>query len=130
MEAGTIEWRCLIATESDDSLYGLTGGASDNPSALNDRASLLQQLHQNIRDQLAGQAWDIASYNPLSFIISHSEFNQIISAIVKKKKRYILDEHGNDTSRYDLIPYLVPKKIIIAARPVEVISHVSPQDSL
>ena len=83
-------------------------------------------MHPNIKDELAGQAWDLVNYNPLQLIIAHTGFNQVVSATVGKRKKFILDTQGNNTDNYDLIPYLALRKIIIGAIPVEVISHASP----
>jgi len=113
-------------TEIGDNLDGLSGGANDNSAILISKASLLQQLHPNIKDELAGQAWDLVNYNPLRLIIAHTGFNQVVSATVGKRKKFILDTQGNNTDNYDLIPYLALRQIIINAIPVEVISHASP----
>jgi hypothetical protein len=113
-------------TDIDDNLDGLSGGAGDDSPTLKSKAALLQQLHPNIRDKLTGQVWDLINYDPLSFIVAHTEFNQIISATVKKKKKFILDAQGGSTDNYELIPYVVLQKIMIAAIPIEVISHPSP----
>ena len=112
--------------EINDSLDGLSGGAGEDSPTLKSKAALLKQMHPNIRDKLTGQMWDLVNYNPLSFIIAHSEFNQIISAKVKKNKKFILDAQGNNSDNYELIPYLDLQKIMMGAIPVEVISHSSP----
>jgi hypothetical protein len=111
----------------NDCLVGLTGGNNINGDITTDKkVAIFEQLHQNIREGLSDHTWEIINYNPLRFIIAHTEHNQIIHASVRNRRNIIYDNRGNDTGKYELIPYLKLHNIVIGAIPVEIISHENP----
>jgi hypothetical protein len=112
----------------DDNLVGLSGGSNNKTadSTTDTKVAIFEQLHQNIREGLAGHTWEIINYNPLRFIIAHTQHNQIIYASVRNRRNIIYDNRGNDTGKYELLPYLKFRNIIIGSIPTEVISHEDP----
>lgn len=106
-------------------LIGLSGGLSPDPN-INMRDILLQQLHQNIREQLASHTWEIIQYVPIRFLVAHTGYKQIIHASVKNKESIIRDDTGKDTEQYEIIPQLNLHSIIIGAIPTEVTIHENP----
>jgi hypothetical protein len=114
--------------EDDQDLYGLTGDSISfaGSTASDKKFSIFQQLHENIRQDLTGNFWEIVNYNPLRFVIAHSDYNQIVYASVANKKNIIRDLEGNNTDHYEIIPQLKLRSIIVGAIPVGVTSHENP----
>ena len=108
-------------------LVGLTGGNNIDPDITSGtKVAIFDQLHQNIREGLSGHTWEIINYEPLRFIIAHTAHNQIIHASVMNRTNILYDNRGNDSGKYEIIPYLKLQSIIIGAIPTEVISHENP----
>jgi hypothetical protein len=113
--------------EENFDLVGLSGGKNITTDTTTDnKVTILEQIHQNIREGLSTHTWEIINYNPLRFIIAHTEYNQIIHALIRNRRNIIYDNGGNDTGKYELIPYLQFQNIIIGAIPIDVISHEDP----
>ena len=112
--------------EINDELSGLSGGANSPSDILEKKVTLFQQLHENIREELEGNYWEITNYNPLQFIIAHSGHNQVIHATVGRKKEAIQDKQDFDTDGYKSVPSLKLQNIIIGAIPTEITYHENP----
>jgi hypothetical protein len=117
-----------LEEEENFGLVGLSGGSNNTTTntTTDNKVTIFEQLHQNIREGLSGHTWEIINYDPLRFIIAHTEHNQIIHASVKNRRNIIYDNTGNDTGEYELIPYLKLHNVIIAAIPTEIVSHEDP----
>ena len=109
---------------------GLTGKSGSNISEdaiINIKQSdILEQLHENIRNELSDQIFGIISYSPLKFIIANKTHKQILYSNIKKKKNNNKDTN-NDDSEFGFhseteanVPSLNLSKIIINAIPIEI----------
>jgi hypothetical protein len=115
--------------EENFDLVGLSGGSSNNTtidSTTDNKLTIFEQLHPNIREVLSGHTWEIVNYEPLKFIIAHTEWNQIIHGSVINRTNIIYDDRGNNTGNYEQTPYLKLHNIIIGAIPTKIISHEDP----
>ncbi|MDR4512335.1 MAG: hypothetical protein MRJ93_11605 [Nitrososphaeraceae archaeon] len=96
----------------------------------NVKISVLNQLHPNIQEQLSNHIWEIISYNPLRFLVAHSEYKQILYAIIKEEDKRIKDlTYTNDLEKYGskvIVPSLHFSRIVIGAIPAEVILNKNP----
>jgi hypothetical protein len=93
---------------SNNSLVGIEGGIgireereiennninNKNYYNNNQKISVLNQLHSNIREQLSNHVWEIISYNPLKFLIAHYDYKQIIYAVIKEENKNLTDLNG------------------------------------
>src|SRR5688500_14016768 len=94
-------------------------GSSNDVGFKNEKLRIYKQLHKNIQDSLSEHIWEIISYEPLRFLVAHSQHNQIIYANIKNeviKRRY----SDRDVEYTEIIPKLEYSKIVIAAIPKEI----------
>jgi hypothetical protein len=119
---------------SSDILAGTEGGGpgergekrnkKDNDN--NNKIALLNQLHSNVKEQLSNHVWEIKSYNPLKFLIAHSDYKQIIYATTNKESKNITDLSGIKNEFKETVYSLHLSSIVIGAIPIEVIFNKNP----
>ena len=85
---------------------------------------LLEQLPAGIRIQLRKHIFEVTSYNPLRFVIAHTEFKQIVDASVEKMianntKNSARTKEGYNDEGLDITPRINLKieDVIISAIP-------------
>lgn len=124
---GDSSMNCDTDSNTDmDSLIGIRGGYIDLPTSNKDY--ILNQLQPQIREELSRHTWEIISYNPQKFLVSHSEYKQIVFAKLEQKDIKKTDFNGNTIGNeaYETISYLNYSRIVIGAIPVEVTLNKNP----
>ena len=111
-------------------LIGKSGGTISEDAIIIKQSDILNQLHENIRNELSDRTFGIISYSPLKFIIAHKVHKQILYSKIKKKNNNNKDTNTNlgfyiETD--DNVPSLNLSTIIINAIPTEITKH---EDSL
>jgi hypothetical protein len=113
-----------------ESLVGLEGRNGREKNSNNDKdnnkISLLQQLHPNVREQLSNHVWEIISYNPPKFLVAHNNYKQIVYAALKEERRSLTDYNGIENGFKEIVSSLYFSKIVIGAIPVEVTLNQNP----
>ena len=108
-------------------LIGRSGG-NISENVVIKQCDILDQLHENIRNELSDHIFGIISYSPLKFIIAHKVHKQILYSNIKKNNK---DNKNNNTDFGFYVETDVPSlnlsKIIINAIPTEITKH---EDSL
>ena len=109
-------------------LIGRSGSNISEDAVIKQRSDVLDQLHENIRNELSDRSFGIISYSPLKFIIAHKVHKQILYSNIKKKNNKNI-KNDNDLGFYieTEVPSLNLLTIIINAIPTEITKH---EDSL
>ena len=109
-------------------LIGRSGGNISEDAVIKQQSDILDQLHENIRNELSDRPFGIISYSPLKFIIARKVHKQILYSNIKKNNKDNKN-NNNDLGFYAEtdIPSLNLSKIIINAIPTEITKH---EDSL
>lgn len=110
----------------DQDLCGITGGTYRTTKTLRSKASILKQIPENVRNALTGNKWEIIRYDPLVFIIAHTDLSQIVKGSVHEKENRVRDEKGQSTGETKTTYSLKLDDVLIAAYPLEIISHENP----
>jgi hypothetical protein len=89
------------------------------------RTSIIEQLSSEIAVELKRHVFEVNCYNPLNFVISHSDYKQIVNAKIDKIKRIITGKDGeneelviNKLNIRDIIISAIPKKITRYEHPI------------
>ncbi|HEY7080661.1 MAG TPA: hypothetical protein VH500_13230, partial [Nitrososphaeraceae archaeon] len=104
------------------------------------KQTIYKQLPIAVRLRLDGNIWEVIRYNPIKFVVGHTEYKQIVFAsiisIKQPKKRSKTDGGRGRRSKNEFvlgmkeeeetIRLLEMEDIIINALPVEIIKHENP----
>ena len=65
------------------------------------KTKLIEQLSPEIAIQLRKHVFEIISYNPLRFVIAHTEFKQIVDASIRKRSIKSKNGTGREEDEYE-----------------------------
>ncbi|HET9806812.1 MAG TPA: hypothetical protein VFP49_07875 [Nitrososphaeraceae archaeon] len=118
MEDNLVSENKIYETKMNTNLVG--SNLSDVSSNNNNKISFYNQLPSNIREDLGNHVWELISYNPIKFIVAHSENKQIVYARLKEKVKKV--KSGDFSLDYveEITWELEFSRVIIGAIPLEV----------
>jgi hypothetical protein len=115
-----------IITKNDDKIVSDIFSTLDKYKA---KTSILEQLLPEIAVELKRHVFEVICYNPLNFVISHSDYKQIVDAEIDKIERTIKNKQGEEVHSInklkigDVIISAIPKKIICYDNPTHIESR-------
>ncbi len=118
---------CSFASKNEDKLILHLSSYTKNKS-VSKKDDILRQLKPQIREELSKHIWELISYNPPRFLVAHSEYKQIVFALIKEKnvKKINNDKYGIENDTTQTISFFRFSQIVIGAIPVEIILNKNP----
>jgi hypothetical protein len=93
----------------------LVGSNLNNVLSNNNKLSIYNQLPSNIREDLDNHIWELISYNPIKFIVAHSENKQIVYARLYKNQKRVESDNISSEPIWETIWNLEFSRVIIGS---------------